>query len=292
MKRKKEKRYAINIDRLEITYLATQEQKDYLANKEYNEFYFDGITLRRCECRNYENEFAIISTDFDRERGTYERCIGHLHFGSPNPNRQNVYVLYENESLYSKMWLAVRFYIEDALGLEFKQISKLDIATDFNFNVSRLFYQVYKDGNLDLIINGKKIHGLDSKVKDVVHITGNTTRKRPFANITPVVKNADGSLALRAYNKSEEIDETSGKEYVRDATGFPRLWRFEVSCGNHRIIKSVLDKLGMSDEDLYADLGIEKVKIRFFKAMIDKLIRVQRNRHSYSLIDVMLDDLE
>lgn len=287
----KQYNYSIHIDRLEITYLATQEQKNYLANKEYNEFYFNGITLRRCECRNYENEFAIISTDLDKEQRTYERCIGHLHFGSPNPNRQNVYVVYENDALYNKMWLACRFYIEEALRLEFKQISKLDIATDFNFNISRRFYKVYKDGNFDLIINGKKVHGLDNKVKDVVHITGNTTRKRPFANPTPVVKNADGSLALRAYNKSEEIDETSGKEYVRDATGFSRLWRLEVSCGNHRVIKNVLDKLGMSDEDLYADLGIERVIICIFKAMIDRLIRVKRNRHCYSLIDAMLDDL-
>lgn len=292
MKRNHEKRYAINIDRLEITYLATQEQKNHLANKEYNEFYFNGITLRRCECRNYENEFAIISTDLDRERDIYERCIGHLHFGSPNPNRQNVYVVYENDALYNKMWLAVRFYIEEALGLEFKQISKLDIATDFNFNIIRRFYQVYKDGNLDLIINGKKIHGLNTKVRDVVHITGNTTRKRPFANPTPVVKNADGSLTLRAYNKGNEIDETSGKEYVRDATGFSRLWRLEVSCGTHKALKSVLDKLDMTDEDLYADLGIERVRICIFKSMIDKLIRVRRTRHNFSLIDVMLDDLE
>lgn len=292
MKRNNEKRYAINIDRLEITYLASDELKEYLSNKECNEYYFDSITLRRCECRNYENEFAIISTDLDKEHGTYERCIGHLHFGSPNPNRQNVYVLYENDVLYSKKWLAVRFYIEEALGLEFKQISKLDIATDFNFNISRRFYQVYKDGNLDLIINGKKIHGLDIMVRDVVHITGNTTRKRPFANPTPVVKNADGSLKLKVYNKGKEINETSGKEYVKDATGFTRLWRLEVSCGNHKTLKSVLDRLGMTDEDLYADLGIERVKICIFKALMDKLIRVQRNRHSYSLIDVMLDDLE
>ena len=133
---------------------------------------------------------------------------------------------------------------------------------------------------------------MNTKVKDVVHIAGNTTRKRPFANPSPVVKNADGSLALRAYNKGKEIDETSGKEYVRDATGFSRLWRLEVSCGNHKVLKSVLDRLGMSDEDLYADLGIESMKIRIFRALMDKLIRVQHNRHSYSLIDVMLDGLE
>ncbi len=284
--------YSINIDRLEITYLASDELKKYLSNKECSEYHFDGITLRRCECRNYENEFAIISTDLDEERESYERRIGYLHFGTPNPNRQNVYVLYENDALYNKMWLANRFYIEEALGLDFKQISKLDIATDFNFNISRRFYKVYKDGGLDLIINGKKIHGLNTKVMDVVHIAGNTTRKRPFANPSPVVKNADGSLTLRAYNKGNEIDETSGKEYVRDATGFSRLWRLEVSCGNHKVLKSVLDRLGMSDEDLYADLGVESMKIRIFRAMMDKLVRVQHNRHSYSLIDVMLDGLE
>ena len=286
------KRYQINIDRLEITYLATPEQKEYLSNKECIEFYFNSITLRRCECRNYENEFAIITTDFDKERGIYERCIGHLHFGSPNPNRQNVYVVYENEVLYNRNWLATRFYLGDALGFEFKQISKLDIAADFNFNVNRRFYRVYKDGNYNLVVNGKKIRGLDEKVKDVIHLTGNTSRKRAFANPTPVIKNADGSLSMKVYDKSKEIEEASGKEYVRDAAGFSHLWRIEVSCSNHKTLKTALDKVGMTDEDLYVDMQNEGVKICLFKTLMDKLIRVLHKRHSFPLMDVLLEDVE
>lgn len=287
------KKYRIGVDRLEITYTATDEQKEYLSDPKKSEYIYDSFVLRRCECRNYTNEFAIIAKDYNAEIGIYDRTIGFLHFGSPNPNRQNVYMVFGNETLYNRNWLATRFYFGDELGFKFKQISKLDIFVDFNFNINRLFYRVYKNEDYDFVINEKKVHGLTQKVQDVIHIAGHTTRKRPFANPTPIVKNADGSLNLKIYNKGAEIDEDSGKEYVRETAGFgSRIWRMEISCGNHKRLKKALDKIGMSDEDIYVDLQNERVLIGLFKTLMNMLIRVQYKRHSYSLVDIMLDGIE
>lgn len=284
------KRSRINLDRLELTYTASDDVRTYLSDKNVLRYELESVTLIREQSRLYENEFSIIMQDYEEELGVCGYCIGHLHFGSPNPNRQQVYIVYENQVLYNTMLVSKRYHLEDVLGLEFQQVSKIDIAVDFNFCIIRRFYRLYKNSEYDLIINGKKVVGVDQKVADVLHIAGNTSRKRPMANPMPVVKNSGGSLSLRLYNKTREIEEESHKDYIIDAVGFARIYRFEVSCGNHKTLKPSLNRLGMSEADLYRGLQDEGTLSRLFSALLDRLIRVQKGRHSYSLMDILLDE--
>ena len=284
------KQNRINLDRLELTYTTTDEVRHYLSDKNVEKYELESVTLIREQSRLYENEFAIIVQDYDKELGIYDCCLGHLHFGSPNPNRQHIYIVYENQALYNTLFLAIRYYLEDVLGLKFKQVSKLDIAVDFNFNIIRRFYRLYKNSEYDLIINGRKVEGVEQKVADVLHVAGNTTRKRPMANPMPIIKNLDGSLSLKAYNKTREIEEESHKDYITDTVGFARIYRFEVSCGNHKSLKTSLNKLGMSEVDLYTGLQNEDTLSRLFYALLDRLIRVHKGRRSYSLMDILLDE--
>lgn len=284
------KQNRINLDRLELTYTASDEVRTYLSDKNVQRYELESVTLIRDQSRLYENEFSIIVQDYEQELGVFDCCIGHLHFGSPNPNRQHVYIVYENQALYNTMFVAIRYHLEDVLGLEFKQVSKIDIAVDFNFCIIRRFYLLYKNSKYDLIINGKKVEGVEQKVADVLHITGNTSRKRPMANPMPVVKNSGGSLSLKLYNKTREIEEESHKDYITNAVGFSRMYRFEVSCGNHKVLKPSLNKLGMSEIDLYTGLQNEDTLSSLFCALLDRLIRVQKGRHSYSLMDILLDE--
>lgn len=284
------KQSRINLDRLELTYTASDEVRAYLSDKNVSKYELESVTLIRDQSRLYENEFSIIVQDYKKELGVFDCCIGHLHFGSPNPNRQHVYIVYENQALYNTMFVAIRYYLEDVLGLEFKQVSKVDIAVDFNFCIIRRFYQLYKNSEYDLIINGKKVEGVEQKVADVLHIAGNTTRKRPMSNPMPVVKNSSGSLSLRLYNKTREIEDESHKDYITDAVGFARLYRIEVNCGNHKTLKPSLNKLGMSEVDLYTGLQNDYTLSRLFCALLDRLIRVQKGRRSYSLMDILLNE--
>lgn len=231
-----------------------------------------------------------MGTDYDEEHGEAERPIGSLYFGSPNPNRQYIYLLFENAALYDDYLLASRFYIESVLGLEFLRVSKIDVAADFNFNVVSRFYRLFKDPDYDLIINGKKVADFWTTIPEVLHIAGNTNRKRPFAHHMPVVKNANGSMLMRTYDKSKEIEEESGKEYIRENAGFNRLYRLEVSLGSHKVVKKVLDTLAMTDEELYALLGHESTLIDFLVSALNKLVRVSRRRRSYGILDVILPD--
>lgn len=278
----------INVDRLEITYEINESLKLVLSDTEESELVFGNLRLVREQSRLYTHEFLIMGTDYDEEHGEAERPIGTLYFGSPNPNRQYIYLLFENAALYDEYLLASRFYVESVLGLEFLRVSKIDVAVDFNFNVVNRFYRLFKDPDYDLIINGKKVADIRTTIPEVMHIAGNTNWKRPFAHHTPVVKNANGNMLMRTYDKSKEIEEESSKEYIRENVGFNRLYRLETSLGSHKVVKKVLDTLAMTDEELYALLGHESTLIYFLVSALNKLVRVSRRRRSYGILDVIL----
>lgn len=283
--------YKINLDKLEITYTASNELKDYIANNDV--VLFNELKLIKQESRMYTNEYAIWGSDYNKDKGgVYNRLIGFIYFGCPNPNRQNVYVSYLNECLYDNYMIASRFYIEESIGLEFKCVSKIDIAIDFNFNIINRLYKLYKNNNYNLIVNRKKIENLNTIVKDVVHIAGNNNRKRPFANPTFYIHNDNHSLSLKAYNKTNEINQSSNKQYIVDNIGFNRLYRLEVSCANHKVIKKSLDMINLTDEELYSKLQDETTLILLFMNILDRLIRVQYKRKSLNILSVMLNNLE
>ncbi|MCR5039490.1 MAG: hypothetical protein K6A94_09160 [Bacteroidales bacterium] len=283
-------RFTINVDRLEITYKANEPLQQMLSDIK-DDVKIDALRLVREKSRYYTHEFLVLGSDYDETQGEIERPMGHLRFGSPNPNRQFIYFVFENAALYSEYLLASRFYIEDALGLEFMRVSKLDVAVDFSFNVVNRFYRVFKNPDYDLIINGVKVKDIQSVVPDVVHIAGNTTRKRPFARHTPVIRNADGNMLMRAYDKGREIDEESHKDYIRESAGFKRLYRIEVSLGCHKVVKKVLDRLGLTDGDLYAHLQNERTLIDLFRVALNSLVRVSRKRKSTSVLEPILSEV-
>lgn len=81
-----EKRYNINIDRLEITYKAKNEIKDRLLRND--KVVFDGFWCERIERRHYENEFALWCDEYDEEKDImFPRLFGYVYFGSYNPYR-------------------------------------------------------------------------------------------------------------------------------------------------------------------------------------------------------------
>ena len=281
-------RFSINVDRLELTYEKNEPLQTLLSDNTINEFQFDALRLIRENGRMYTHEFIVYGSDYDEKLGVIERPIGHLHFGSPNPNRPYIYLVYDNAALYSDYLLASRFYVEEALGLQFLRVSKVDVAVDFNFNVVNRFYRLFKNPDYALIVNGEKVKDMKNVVRDVLHIAGNTTRQRPFAHHSPVIKNADGSMLMRAYDKGKEIDEESSKEYIREKAGFKRLYRIEVSLGCHRVIKKVLERLDLTDEDFYARLQDEKTLIAFFRVALNSLVRVSRKRKGMSVLEPML----
>lgn len=93
-------RHSINLDKLEVTYQASQQVREYLATIKESEM-INEITIVRVEKpQHYQHEFLLFGKDYSVERGEYIRAIGVLFFGSLNENRQHIYISYNNAALY------------------------------------------------------------------------------------------------------------------------------------------------------------------------------------------------
>lgn len=288
---KKEYLYQVSIDALEITYTTTDEMKEYLSSDD-STYYFGEkkeIILKRSDSRYYKNEFIIWCKDWNESKGHFKRIVGYMRFGSFNKNRQNVYITYENEALYC--WLvSARYYMEEALNLEFLQISKLDIAVDFNFNVEKRLIRQYKDDSYDLIVNGRLAD--NKEVHSVGFSAWGNPRKKPLANPQMLAKNNKSTLEMKTYNKKKEIEKESKKYYIQEKTGFQSvMYRIEITCKNHKLLKKTLDALEMSDEFLYVHLDDENVLITVFSHLLDRVIHLRKNRKPINILDEALKGL-
>lgn len=278
-------KYNIVIDKLEISYSASEEWKAHFEDvgKDHTESR-DQLVLKRNESTIYTNEYDVRCFI-----DGHEQSIGLLYWGSPNQYRQRIYFSYCNKALYNDFLLASRFYIEEALGLTFERISKLDIAIDSNLNVVKRFYKYLRNADYDLILNGTKESNMDEYITDIEG-SYSGSRKNPYKHKTFYVHNRDRTLEIRGYNKSLEIAEKSGKEYIERNAGFGGLYRLEVACKNHKQIMKTLHDLGIIyEEDLYAKLQLEEFLLLLFENFSRRLIRFTYKRKSYSLTDLFFD---
>lgn len=280
-------KYNISLDKLEITYQASQQVRDALATIEESKVINEITVVRIEKPQHYQHEFLLFGKDYSVERGEYVRAIGVLFFGSVNENRKHIYISYNNAALYDTYMLATRFYVEAALGLEFYRVSKLDIALDLNRNVITRFYRLYRDETYSLVILNKCYKDLDESVKEVLHISTGT-RKRPFKNRSFYIENKDKSLTLRCYNKTAELSE-SEKEYIPNVSGKLPMYRLEVSLANHKNIVKSLSQLGVYDADeVYCKLQNEEFLFSLFLTTLDRLIRVGKGRKRFNLLECLM----
>lgn len=280
-----EKYFRVCIDKLEFTYSATNEWKeDFAKHERYNigGLYFE----RKKHCRYYQNEYSVFYDDYEEKRGEFPQFWGYLCYGSSNDFRQNVYFLFDNKALYSDLAMNARYYLEDVLNIEFRYISKLDIAVDFNFKVSTCLMKAYKNLDYNLIINDKCAD--DSKVDGVGVYAGNNPRKRLFAKPELIFSNSDKSSSLKVYDKRREIDESSNKDYIIKDFQHKSVYRAEVSMKNRKIVLGCISACGIDEEYLLCHLLDEDLLQWLFVKQTYKLIHFthRKNRKIYDFFSL------
>lgn len=277
----------LHLDKLEITYQGCRQVLNRLAEIDERAV-INGITIvREQKPRWYQYEFRLIGKDYSEAKGEYDRSIGTLYFGSFNVNRQDVYLVYDNAALYDDYLLACRFYVEEALGLEYKRISKIDVALDTNINIVRRYNCISRDETYNLVILDRAYKDMNIDVDEVLHFASGT-RRRPMKNRSFSIGNKDNTLLVRCYNKSLEM-EKSEKDYIPNISGEMPMYRIEVKIGNHKNITKTLRILGVSiAEELYSNLQNEEFLFSLFLATLDRLIRLRKGRKVYNLIDVLM----
>lgn len=199
---------------------------------------FYEFSLYRVEGKRFDNVYAIRY----HEPGEGDKTFGYLKFnlksGSQLAENPKAWIWVENWVFYTRGDLHYLSFISDTLGLQFHNITALDLCLDLSWDLPRTLRRLLKRKNGTVILNGKKIHDRDTARPEITYTTSgslNKTDKYLTVNIKQrkAIKDKAQGITLTAYDKLGEIRNSSGKEYIREAYNHPeKLYRIEIHLNN------------------------------------------------------------
>lgn len=279
------RRYKLNIDRLEVCYKAPRELMDSLEDTRSWER--EGYRLQEFSRDRIETVLKIevyvpggglevfawlrIGNKFESEEDTFRYC----------------WITLENKALYTKGKeygeLPYLYWIEEDLGLEFNNISYLELALDSNVNWFRRVRAAIRTEELTPIVLGRAYKDMKERIKKLLYL--HTADRIRYRTGTLSLKSANGEVALEVYDKGEEIEE-SGKHYIRDCFGLPGgLYRLEVKVRN-RAFTDFCKAYGLTRYDIYMRLLDKSLLFELWLFFCDKLLRFKEGREKLSLVQL------
>jgi len=211
---------------------------EQLSTLDYGECLdMDEFRLYRTEGRYFDNVYAIRLNN-----GTRDIEWGYLKFNLARGDKQSnthtngnrkVWFSLNNETLYSKD-IYFLTYIEQRLGLEFHNVTSLDITLDTPFNVSPLVKAYLHKKDVTTILNGKCITDRDEDRAEISYTTSGSLNKQDKYKTVNIkqrnaIKDKSKGITVLIYDKAAEISNASDKQYILDYYDNPkRLYRTEV----------------------------------------------------------------
>lgn len=298
------------------------------------------LKLVKIKSKSYYNEFVINIADFDlKTKKKVFHKYGYLRFGSPNPLRPHIYIRVHNKVFSDPYLLGCRFRVEELLGLTFEKITKLDIACDINQNLVKRFYYYLRQPSLTFILFNRAYRGDEEGLNETV--TELTTfnkgsRLNPLKNKGFTLNGAknhqtknkkieddkkdqhsrstNDGLKARCYDKRVEIDEHSGKDYIREKSCISEdedMFRLETSITSHKHITETLDLINkeithynqtvlggvaplgtkdpLKEKDIYILLSDDGFIKKWFQVTMDRICRIRLHRKvCFSLLDLLV----
>lgn len=288
----------IHIDKLKICYTLTEQSLlHYLMDNITDEFEHPewGFKLCREDGTSYDHIYHIVYLNYtDNTMSEFaHQCFGRLMWGQRSDKEGAmdglVWIEMDNRQFYlnydynTKSRMVYLSYIESMLGLCFNNITRLDIATDYEKNISKRLIKALRDKSLVPVINGTAVTERNKILEDVMYIgVGDCRRVRETSLMVGQKKN---NIKLCTYNKKREIENSSHKEYILDANGYPpHLHRMEVRIKSDAL-KGYINKVGY-DPDMFTD---EAWLWRTFLHFSNRVLRFQsaKGRKVYDVLDLV-----
>ena len=286
--------YRLTIDKLEVTYRATEETREFLSGIDTLTDKQQTFILKRIANNKgtYKHYFIVqYATGYNDAIGWTYEILGTLYWGSYNQNRQQFYFEFENKAHYTDGFAyACLHYITSYIGLEYYQVSKLDLAWDCNRDIVKQIYRICQNDTItfegetmqyDVVMNGKKIRLTD---KSPILWMCDGKRVNPIKNKGIVLHNKKRSISMRGYNKGDEI-KTSGKDYIQGGWESRNIYRIEISYTNASEINKVLldichtDNKSVYTELLMANLNNQKFLYRLYFQALESLLYITESKH-------------
>lgn len=235
------------IDELRLCYIAESKLLDDLKGMEFGQLReYDAFTILRVVCSHFQYGFEVFYCPEVNAR----RKVAMLKFARYGEQDIMHYLYYriENPILYDTSLLDAVLRIPEMLGCSFNNFTSMDLCRDYKVNVTKMIFRMLRDQSMTTIINGKAVSRKDDIQEGTVTYPLNLTRmKNPTLNIKQrkAVKDKTQGLTMCGYNKLNEIDKSSHKDYICDFYENPRtLHRLEVHQ-NSAEIKDFCKKEGI-----------------------------------------------
>ena len=304
--------WAVNVDKLRVCFTMPENLYGYL-----NEHYTRRDELTDARILD-EDTFSLVFSEEDEVKMTavlnvrdvegYYR-LGTFTFSNSAKYAGKAFFSFENSALYRvylkfpneepKNHICDLQYVADFYGMEFNNITELELAFDSTFNyISKVRKMIKAVDTYDLYLNGKK-------VKDDETLDGYGeyyTRSRVKMSKLPTLyfsQAKDTDMKMRVYDKARELNENSPNkaERLKEWLGWDtidKLYRVEVVLHNTNV-REFVERYG---ERLYSEcgehsnvlnlLGMSDFRLAMFLDSVDRLIyfRNKKNREKISLVEV------
>lgn len=281
-------KHNLNTDRVEVCYTASTAIAEELKDTAYMER--DGYRLTAQESENKE---TILQIDIrEPEKGSEWMRFGSLKVGSTFEDEaapfRYVWIKIDNRVLYTPLYPDVSigsflYYIADDLSLSYNNITRLDICIDSSVNFPMRIKKAVRNLELTPVILRKAYPEPKEIIDKLLYIhSGDRIRYRTS---TITISSKDKNIALCAYNKTEEIQD-SGKDYIAEWNEIkPTIYRVEVRTKRAALI-DYLEKRSLSFEDLYLRLFDKELLFDVFQFFSDRLLHFQKGRSCLSVLEV------
>lgn len=206
--------------------------------------------------------------------------IGCIHGEFENHIRLDI----DNQFLYSGM-LDLIYEFEQRYRLNFKYIKNFDVCCDANQNLPYKLHRALHSTNYEVGRNGSKKNLTNAGNQRLgLKVTENLKRiagyEKPSTTYIYTLKPAGcrNPILFRAYNKSDEIEQSSKKYYIADAIEFDStIYRLEVSTYWNEITQRSKLKSGFSHETIYDNMTNKYFLREFFIRYINRFFSLERN---------------
>lgn len=319
MARSKITNWSLNIDKLKVCLNITDETYKYLSETHTRiETKTDNnreIVIRYLD----EDDFSLVFYDEDekemfasliiRDCNNDKIKLGTFHFNNTKKYKNKAFFMFENSALYRPFtinadgtrnsWIFSLLYVADYYGMEFNNITKLELAFDSDFNfVKRVRNRIKNVDKYDLYLNGRKVESNDEILIGYgEYYSRNRLKLQEPTLYFSQAKATD--LSMRIYDKGKELKEHSQHKADRyeqwnNWDNYDKIYRVEIVFHNTNI-RDFFDRYANRlNEEIYNHdnilnlLNVEKVRMMMFLDACDRLIyfRERKSKEKLSLIDL------
>lgn len=277
----------INLDKVEICYVGSKELIDNIEDTKHwdrDHYYLEYEDKENKDKR--ETILSIYVDDFENDKVKF----GTLKFGNSFKNDNDIirycWLRIENRILYNKSCISTTistmYWIQDDLGLEFNNITALDIALDSNISWFRRIKNALRNKSLIPIVLNRAYPNVGEEEIEPIDFRHKDNRKRYTSN-TMYINNSDKDMIFNVYDKGKEILK-SGKLYIREwFNSEGNINRAEIRLKN-KSLNEYCEKNNISQYDLYMQLSDDNKLFDiyyFFSNRIIHFVDSSRNKISF-----------